>query len=112
MVAQAFSTDTLYELAEGDAARVQRLASVFLRTADLAISGLTAAAAEADISAARPIGHQIKSSARWIGALEMGRLAESIELLPDGSPMSALAGLVSDLANAYFEVREALLRLK
>lgn len=69
----------LPELTGCDEDMVGEFLQDFLEVADTAVSDMAAALQASDLARLREAAHRVKSSARYVGAVELGRLSEAIE---------------------------------
>ncbi|KQQ47429.1 histidine kinase [Duganella sp. Leaf126] len=69
--------------------KVRKFAFKFLHNAQEGLSAMEAAIRRGDLAQVRELGHRLKSPARTVGALGMGDMLASLELLPTGASDAA-----------------------
>ncbi len=98
-----FRADTLAALVGDDPGIIDAFLADFCRSAQTLVAQIAA-----DPARAGPLAHQLKSSARAVGALALGARCEQIEATAkDGDP-DALAPLCAALAEEFAAARQAI----
>ena len=82
--------------------KVRKFAFKFLHNAQEGLSAMEVALKRGDLAQVRELCHRLKSPARTVGALGMGDMLASLELLPDGASDAAnLATARASLARLW-----------
>ena len=101
-----WDTTTLKKMVGNDAAMHHRMLTMFLRDASKQVPAIELAAAQGELFMAAHVAHVLKTSARMVGALQMGQLCEAIETAGDANQDLHCSALVSRLAQTFFNVQE------
>jgi HPt (histidine-containing phosphotransfer) domain-containing protein len=94
---------------QGAGGLVAKALGLYLRTAPALLDSIRAAAAAGDSAALARAAHTLKSSSRYVGAAQVGRIAGEIELGARSDPPVIAAERAGELAAAYART-ETLLR--
>lgn len=112
----AFDPRVFDELTEGHASRASRLAEAFATSARRSLEDLARAVAAGDDEAIGRFGHKLKSTARWIGALALGQMAQALEQMPPGRRLEAgrrmQPALASHVERAFENMKSIISNMK
>jgi PAS domain S-box-containing protein len=86
----------------------RRLLSKFLVSADEHLADIAAAIADGKINAAAEQAHKLKSSARTVGAMQLGELCQQIELAGRGGDKESCDALASKLHAVFLAAKAAI----
>jgi diguanylate cyclase (GGDEF)-like protein len=101
---------TLSNMVGTDADINHRMLSMFVRDATQQVRAIELAVAAGDLALAAKLAHELKTSARMVGALQMGQLCEDIETAGDDADVMTCSSLSHRLGPAFMCVK-ALIQL-
>lgn len=102
---------TLTRMVGDHPAMHRRLLDKFLLGSEEQLAAITAAVAAGDLASAATVAHKMKSAARTIGAMRLGRLCQDLEIAGRAGDASAaglhVAGLKIALQEAAAQIKNS-----
>lgn len=92
-----FDNEAFIRLAEGNPERARRLADAFATSARRTLDELDEAMAQQNAEMVGRLGHKLKSSAYWVGAIVLGDMARCLEDMGPGQRIEACRRLQPEL---------------
>lgn len=94
-------TNVLTEMVGDDPAIHQALLAQFVPQTKEIIDEIDAALAQQDLQAVGDLGHKMKSSARYMGAMELGDVSEALQDAGKSGDAAAVATIVARLHDVF-----------
>lgn len=101
----AIDMKILIELTSGRPAMMRKFASTFLESTEATVISLREALNEENADQVRALGHKLKSAARWVGAMQLGELAEQTEAHGRAGDLVLASATVDAMAAQFAKVK-------